>query len=167
MKAEFQNPLTDINWANYAAKVRQLNEIPYYVPQKVRLDKRLLSLEEALQLQPCIFVVGPAGWENTNLRHAHINLLDEILSLIPIWVQLDLYESKMALFGLIKQELDQYELPLTQVGIIRMLKSTKVVLITDGRTEVSPDCRDHLRKEFRQMAFGIPASPIHDLRSSQ
>ena len=157
MKAEFQNPLTDINWTSYAARVHQLNEIPCYVPQKIRLDKRLLSLEEALQLQPCLFVVGPAGAGKTaNLRNAHINLLYQIPRLIPIWVQLDLYEPKIALLGLIKQELGRYELQLTEVDIIRMLKSTEVVLIMDGWTEVSPDCRDHLRKDFRRWRSEYP-----------
>lgn len=138
-----------INWRSYAAKVRQLNEIPCYVPQKVRLGDRLLSLEEASQLQPCLFVVGPAGAGKTaNLRHAHINLLDQIPRRIPIWVQLDSYESKIGLLGLAQQGLGRYELQLTEADIIRMLKSTAATLIMDGWTEVSPDHRDHLRKEF-------------------
>lgn len=147
----------NINWTIYVAKVRQLNEIPCYVPQKVRLSNRLLNLEEALKLQPCLFVLGPAGAGKTaNLRHAHISLLDQIPRRIPIWVQLDLYEPKIGLLGLVQQGLGQYGLQLTGSDIIRVLKSAEVELIMDGWTEVYPDHRDYLRKEFRRWRLEYP-----------
>jgi hypothetical protein len=37
-----------------------------------------------------------------------------------------------------------------------MLKSTEIELIMDGWTEVSPDHRDHLRKEFRRWRLEYP-----------
>lgn len=146
-----------IDWTTYIKKVRQLNEIPCYISQNVRLDTQSINLEEALKTQPCLYVVGPAGAGKTaNLRQTHIRLLDQVPQCIPLWIQLDLYEPQIGLLELIHQGLEHYKLQLTEAELKCLLKSTDVVLFMDGWTEVFPEHRDCFRKEFLKWCLECP-----------
>ncbi len=147
----------NIDWTEFVSRVRQQKEIPFYVPQKVRLGNRLIGIEDALNLQSCLFVVGPAGAGKTaNLRQTQINLLEMIPRQIAVWVSLDSYKPGIGLLGLVQRSLGRYGVKLTELDVDCIFKSNEVVLIMDGWTEVAPANRDQLRNEFRSWRLEYP-----------
>lgn len=149
--------LPEVDWESYAQRVRNENAIPVYVMQQIRLGGKLVSLEEAIQSQPRLLLLGPAGsGKTTNLRQVHIGLLARVPEQVPIRLELELYDPQEGLRDLVRQGLLVYGLQLGDEDFKRLLTSAELVLLMDGWTEIPPVNRDYLRREYRRWLTEYP-----------
>lgn len=147
----------EVDWAGYAARVKTLNAISYHVVQAVRIGDQLISLEEAIKDYPRLFLTGPAGCgKTTNLRQIFVGLLERIPGQIPIRIETDLYKPEQGLMELVRVGLLFYGLEVEGNELRRLLRTSEFVLLMDGWTEVHPDYRIYIRRDFERWLMEYP-----------